>query len=339
MDARKKRILKAIVDNYIGTAEPVGSKVLSGKQGLDVSPATLRNEMASLEEMGYLLSPHTSSGRIPTPSGYRLYVDELMRRRRLTSLEQEAISKAARLRVAELDRLLAKAGRIVSELTHYAAIATVRREKSISIDRLELFLSDTFSLVMVAVLEGGFVKNHICRLPFPGQREQVRALSEILSGLGNPLDANEADLCAKAGVSWVYWPYVRGFLQSLSNQEREVVLTGESQLLTHPEFQDIPRAKRTLEYLSSQQENIMIQMPEAMEKDGIRISIGPENVAAELENTSVVMADYRLSDGMRGMIGVIGPTRMDYGHLVSRLAYFAKTLQSSLLDENDQKGR
>ena len=334
MDTRKKRILKAIVDNYIHTAEPIGSKAISGKAGLDLSPATLRSEMSALEESGYLYSPHTSAGRVPTSAGYRFYVNELMARQHLSLIEQETINRATKFRMAELDKLISKAGDIVSKLTNYAALTTVSREKKLSIDRLEMFLSDPFSLVIVAVLEGGFVENKLYRLPFAAKQEDVRLLSETLLTYENLLDINEQELYSKANNAHVYWPYVQSFLYSLSSRQEDVVLTGEAQLLTHPEFQDIPQARQTLEYLTTQQQALMSQLPDSFHENGVHISIGKENIAKELENTSVVMASYRLSDGLRGMIGVIGPTRMDYGKLASRLEYFAKALQDSLLNEN-----
>jgi len=333
MDARKKKILKAIVERYVQGAEPVGSKALTGKEGLDVSPATLRNEMAALEDMGYLSSPHTSAGRIPTAAGYRLYVDELMQARRLSSAEQAAINQMFRAQAAELDNLIRETGRVLANLTHYAAVTTAGRDRNVPLTRLELFLSDPCSLVMVAVLKGGVIENKLCRLPHPGDDEDVAALRAALSGVPDPLSLPEEEIHARAGAGFLYWPYVREFLQSF--RAEKIFVAGETHLLSHPEYHDLPRARRTLEYITGQREALMRGIPKAPPPSGVRITIGPENAAAELADASVVMATYHLGGGLRGMIGIVGPTRMDYGHLTSRLAYLASRLGEEQINDRE----
>lgn len=330
MDARKRRILKAIVENYISGAEPVGSKTLAGQPGLDVSPATLRNEMAALEAMGFLEHPHTSAGRVPTPMGYRMYVDELMQAHRLSRVDQEAIGRIMRIRISELDRMILQAGKILADITHYAAVAATQRERSVEITRLELFLADSHTLVMVAVLEGGFVSNKLARLPFAAQEENIRKLGVILSRNKEPLKTPETEL-REAGEGYAVWPYVKEFLSDLAHSGDEVFISGETHLLAHPEFHDVLRAKRTLEYITGQREMLVRRAPGI---DGVRITIGPENAAEELADTSVVMASYQLGDGLRGMIGIVGPTRMDYSKLVSRLEFFVSRLEKLTRDED-----
>lgn len=250
MDDRKRAILKAVIDSYIQSAEPVGSKALSGQPGLDVSSATLRNEMAALESMGYLEQPHTSAGRIPTPNGYRIYVDELMQKHDLTPDEQDSLNQVTKFRIAELDSLLNRAGRLIADLTRCATVAAAGRPSS-------------------------------------------------------------------AG------PSVR---------EEQVYVSGEANLLDYPEFHDLLRARRTLEYITEQRAMLIRQSP-VWEHDGIRVVIGPENAAQELSDASVLMATYPMSGGMRGMIGVVGPTRMDYSRMVSRLGYFAEKLKDITQDD------
>jgi transcriptional regulator of heat shock response len=244
LDDRKRAVLKAVIDSYIRSAEPVGSKALTGQPGMQVSSATLRNEMAALEAMGFLEQPHTSAGRVPTPSGYRMYVNELMQKHDLTASEQDTLDQVKRLRMAELDSLLSRAGRIIAELTRTVTVAA-------------------------------------------------------------------------AG------PAVR---------EEQVYVSGEANLFDYPEFQDLMRARRTLEYITEQRADLIRQTP-VLEKDGIRVMIGPENAAEELNDASVLMATYPMSGGMRGMIGVVGPTRMDYSRMVSRLGYFAEKLKEMTTEE------
>jgi transcriptional regulator of heat shock response len=247
VDERKKAILKAVVDNYIQSAEPVGSKVLAGQPGLQVSPATLRNEMAALESMGFLEQPHTSAGRVPTPCGYRIYVDELMQKHDLTANEQDKLDQIKQLRMAELDSLLNRAGRIIADLTRTVTVAA-------------------------------------------------------------------------AG------PAVR---------EEQVYVSGEAHLFNYPEYQDLMRARRTLEYITEQRADLIRQTP-VWEQNGIRVVIGPENAAEELNDASVLMAIYPMGgSGLKGMIGVVGPTRMDYSRMVSHLGYFAEKLKEMMHEETE----
>jgi len=246
VDERKKMILKAVVDTYIQSAEPVGSKTLAGRPGLDLSSATLRNEMAALESMGLLEQPHTSAGRVPTPNGYRIYVDELMQKHDLTAGEQDTLDQVKKLRMAELDSLLSRAGRIIAELTRTVTVAA-------------------------------------------------------------------------AGPSF---------------REEQVYVSGEANLFDYPEFQDLLRARRTLEYITEQRADLIRQTP-VWERDGVRVVIGPENAAAELSDASVLMAVYPMGGGMKGTIGVVGPTRMDYSRMVSRLGYFAEKLKEMMYEETE----
>ena len=333
MDDRKRRILRAVIDNYIHSAEPVGSKTLAAEPGLAFSPATLRNEMAALEEQGYLEQPHTSAGRVPTPLGYRLYVDELMESRLLPRDEQETINRMLHRKIAELDRLLSQAGRLMSDLTHYAAVTSSVRPVTPDILKLELFPADPLTLVMVAVLDGGLVKTKLARLDSPAREEHIHALAAALSGQRNPLLMPEQELRARAGGGFEYWEYVREFLQALSGIEQDVYVSGQAQLLSHPEFHDLLRARRTIEYITERRSALMSQT--AHGPPGVRITIGPENIAAELADASVVMASYQMGDSLRGVIGVIGPTRMDYGRLIPRLRYFAAKLEQLAQNDND----
>lgn len=267
MDERKKAILKAIIDNYIQSAEPVGSKALAGQPGLDLSSATLRNEMAALEAMGFLEQPHTSAGRVPTPSGYRVYVDELMPRHDLTAGEQDKMNQIKKLRMAELDSLLNRAGKIIAELTRTVTVAAA----------------------------GGLGPQRV-------------------SGSGH---SNDQTQCTLSDV-----------------REEQIYISGEANLLDYPEFQDLLRARRTLEYITEQRAALIRHTP-VWEREGIRVVIGPENVAAELSDASVLMATYPMGGGMRGMIGVVGPTRMDYSRMVSRLGYFAEKLKEMTYEETE----
>lgn len=341
MEPRKKQILKAIIDDYIQNAEPVGSKALVERHNMSFSSATLRHEMAILEEQGYLEQPHTSAGRIPTSQGYRLYVDDLMQRHRITLEEMETINNAMRLRLQEYDRLLEEAGRLIARLTRYAAITAPQQQDGVKFRKIELFLAEPSALVIVAVLEGAQIRNKLLRLPKAAEAADIRRLSDALNacfaGKSSLSDA-EAERCAQlAGPGAEYLPQALEFMQEIirSSSNRESYLSGETQLLDHPEFQDVLKARRTLEYLAEQRQSLMnthVSPP----PDNVRITIGPENLAAELQNTSVIIASFQMREGQQGLIGLIGPTRMDYSKLASRLTYMAARLSALLQNDEEE---
>lgn len=345
MDNRKRIILRAVVEEYIEKAEPVGSKTLAEKGGLNVSSATLRNEMAALEDMGYLEHPHTSAGRVPTSAGYRLYVDELMRRRQLSVREMESINQEMRRRLREVDSMLAEAGRLIAQLTNYAAFAVTPARGRTRVQRMEAFLTDPSALVLVLAAEGGVVKTKWARLPRPAQYADIAQLTGALNTVyagRSEFTEEMARRCAAlcGGGAAEVLPYALELLEELGSDRQEVYLSGETRLLEQPEFQDVLRARETLSFLSERRKTLIPEETEREKRvtrsgqDGVRILIGPENVADELRDASVMMASYRLSDGLRGVIGVVGPTRMDYSRLESRLGYFASKL-SELLDQLD----
>lgn len=327
---RKKEILKAIVEDYITTAEPVGSKALVDRRELGMSSATVRNEMADLESMGLLEQPHTSSGRVPSPQGYRMYVNELMERKTLTEQEMEPINRLLGQRIAELDTLLSKAGKLLSQLTNYTSLAITPATVRVRFSRFELFMSDPHSMVCVVVTDTGVVKSKLLRLSRDGDEACVRALSAalntVMAGHSDMTDQRLDEIACLAGEGARYLPAVVNFLREccVSLSEREVFVTGTSHLLTHPEFRDADRAHDLIEFLSERQE--ISRLPTPGPDETVSVLIGPENAVNQLRNSSVVMASIPLGGGISGMIGVVGPTRMEYGKLVSHLNYFARQL-------------
>ena len=330
---RKRRILRAIVEQYIATAEPVGSKVIAELAGLDVSSATIRNEMADLTEQGYLEQPHTSAGRIPSVQGYRLYVNELMEEHKLSIQETQRINEALHLKMAELDRVISEAGRVVSQLTNLPAFALPPRAVQAYIQRYDLLLVDPRSFITVVMTDASVVRNKLIRLPTDITEPQLQLLGTLLntSFVGKPLDQLTPELSRvaehAAGSSYGLISLVVSFAMEVLEEMagRSVYTAGVSHLLEHPEYQDLNKAQKLLSYLSDEPE--LSQLPIPMEGDETtRILVGPEDVADELKDTSVVLASYDIGDGMRGVIGVVGPTRMDYAKVAARLTYFAEGL-------------
>jgi heat-inducible transcriptional repressor len=292
--------------------------------------------MADLEAMGYLEQPHTSAGRVPSSRGYRLFVNELMEKHKLSGAEMEAINASMRMKMQELDRLIAEAGQFLSALTQYTAYTLTPLAPAVCFVRFDLFPAGPDVFVIVAVTDTQAVKNKIVHPSVPPDETALGRLTWALNRhlVGPALrDINEALLLLvrrDAGPAGIYVDCVAAFLDELREEfdRREVYLTGQSHILGHPEYRDIIKARKLLEYLSDRREMARLTMPESGAP--VQFLIGPENVAEQLRDTSVVMASYRMGDNLRGLIGVVGPTRMDYGKVAARLSYIASGLANML---------
>ncbi len=334
LSERKKKILRAVVESYVQTAEPVGSKAILELADLNVSSATIRNELADLTEQGYLEQPHTSAGRIPSPKGYRLYVNELMEDQRLSLEETRQINEALHLKMQELDKVIDQAGRMVSQLTNYPAFAVAGNPRRVTICRFDLILVDANSFIVVVMTDGNVVKNKLIHLPAELSEPQLQLLTALLntSFTGKTLDELTPELMRvaehAAGSSYGLISLVVSFaMDVLDEMENGAVYTaGASHILDHPEYQDVGKAQKLMTYLSEEQSLIQSLALPTMGDDNTKILIGPENVAEELKDTSVVLASYDIGDGMKGVIGVVGPTRMDYGKVAAKLSYVADGL-------------
>ena len=304
---RKKRILRAIVEIYIATAEPVGSKAVAQQAGLDISSATIRNEMADLTEMGYLEQPHTSAGRIPSPMGYRLYVNELMGEHRLTMQETQRINDALNLRMEELDRVIDRAGKVLSQISDYPVFTAAAPKKRVTVKRYDLLMVEENAFIAVVMTDNSVVKNKIIRMPDEVSDPQLQLLST-------------------PGAFQLISLVVQFAMEVLNDQTNQNVHTlGITHLLEHPEYRSLDKAKPLMNYLAEENEASKLPVP-MQDGQNMNILIGPENVNEALKDTSVVMASYDIGDNMRGVIGVVGPTRMDYAKVTARLSYFADSL-------------
>lgn len=332
---RKKRILTAIVEGYIATAEPVGSKALA--ETIGCSSATIRNEMAELGAMGYLEQTHTSSGRVPTAKGYRLYVNELMERQKLSAEETEAIARRLGDKERQLDKLLDEAGALTSALTQYPAYAVTVRE-AVTAKRFDFLYIDPNTFIIVLLLSDNRVKNKLIHLPFSVQQELVQKLAAVFNahftGLADAEISDELIHAAERAVSDSYGlvAVAASFLiESLSaGRAGQIRIEGASHLLSQPEFRDPDKAHELMRFISDG-DRLLRDLPEMPGTwDGLRVTIGPENLAEELKDSSVVMASYDAGGGMRGYIGVVGPTRMDYSSVAARLSCIADGLSRML---------
>ena len=341
---RKKKILRAIVDLYIRTAEPVASKTIAQMPDMDFSSATIRNEMADLTTLGYLEQPHTSAGRIPSPAGYRLYVDELMQDYRLSTDEAKSINQAMELKMQEVDKVVSQVGKLVSQMTNLPAYAMAARPAGLTARRFDLILADSGSFILVVMLSDSSVKNKLIRLPVELTEQDLKLLGAVLNASVTELTPELLSRVTRsAGNAASLVPVIMDFVTTLLHQERsEVYMTGQARLLGQPEYHDIDKAQKMLTTLD---EDVVSNLPAALSSDSrTQILVGPENVSKELKDTSVVMTKFDIGDGMQGLIGVVGPTRMDYAQITARLSYFAENLsrmfqknQTPALEEPDNK--
>ncbi len=328
---RQKQILRAIVDIYVSTAEPVGSKAIAALPDVSFSSATIRNEMAELTQMGLLEQPHTSAGRIPSPAGYRFYIDELMQDYRLSIDETKSLNEALELKSQEFDEMMSQVGKLVSKMTNLPAYAMASRQGQAVVKHFELVQAGPGSIILVLMLSGDEVKNKLIRLPVKVSEADLKLLSAILNTSLTDLsgDAITVELLEKvtrsAGAAAPLVPLVMDFTQEcLRQQHGDLHMAGQMRLLDQPEYRDAAKAQEVFETLD---EEMLSNLPAVLPKDGpVQFLVGPENIAKELKDTSVVMMRFDIGDGMQGTVGVVGPTRMDYAKITAKLGYFAENL-------------
>ena len=329
---RKKKVLRCIVDLYIRTAEPVGSKAIAELPDMTYSSATIRNEMAELTTMGYLEQPHTSAGRVPSAAGYRLYVDELMMDYRLSLDETKSINTAIEEKMQRVDKIVEKVAKLVSQATDLPAISMASRQRAATAKHFELIAAGPGSVILVVMLTNEEVLNKLIKLPLNVTESDLKVLSAVLNATMTGLAPEDftADLLDRvmnsAGAAASLVPVIMEFTtEAVSRQaSTNMAVAGQMRLLGQPEYRDVDKAQRVL---TSLDEDALANLPAVMQNtNGTRVLVGPENVAQELKDTSVVMTKFDIGDGMQGMIGVVGPTRMDYAKVTARLSYFAESL-------------
>ena len=342
MTERKKKVLRSIVDLYIRSAEPVGSKAISELPDMNYSSATIRNEMADLTSMGYLEQPHTSAGRIPSAAGYRLYVDELMADYRLSMDETQSINVAIEEKMQRVDKLMEKVAKLVSQATDLPAISVASRQSGVTVKRFDLIMAGAGSVILVVMLSTDEVVNKLIKLPLNVDENDLRLLSAVLNATMTGISAEEVTpslmerVMNSAGMAASFVPVIVEFvMDTLRRQEStNMTVAGHVRLLEQPEYRSIDKAQRVL---SSIDEGALSNLPAVMQNaSGTKVLVGPENITEELKDTSVVMTKFDIGDGLQGMIGVVGPTRMDYAKVTARLSYFAESL-SKMFNKPEQE--
>ncbi|MCR5525816.1 MAG: heat-inducible transcriptional repressor HrcA [Lachnospiraceae bacterium] len=339
MNERKTKILEAIIKNYLETGEPVGSRTISKLEGLKVSPATIRNEMSDLEEMGYILQPHTSSGRIPSDKGYRFYVDRMMseKEKEVSDMKDMVVQKAD-----QLSELLQQVSKLLAESTNYAAMVSSPQIHHNKLKFIQLSKVDANSVLAVIVVEGNIIKNKMIPVEEEIDQDTILKLNLLLNTHLNGLSLEEINLGLitlikeRAGIhSEMIGSVIDAVAEAIrADEDLEIYTSGANNIFRYPELSDNQKASEIISTLEekNQFEELMSRSLSEIddkldsEQHGIQVYIGNESPIKSMKDCSVVTATYELEDGMKGMMSIIGPKRMDY----EKVAKTLKKLQEEL---------
>jgi len=338
LDDRKRRILKAIIDDYINTAEPVGSRSVARKHEIGLSSATIRNEMADLEEMGLLEQPHTSAGRVPSDKGYRVYVDQLMTTRQLSSDEIDCIEDSLKVRLNELEQLVKQASAVVSEITKYTSLAITPQMSKSTLKTIKLILVEDDKVLVILVTSAGIVKNSMVKI---GASVSIDSLIVIANFLSDKLSGvtlekiNLENLRYEAEKiltkeKYIIIPILYGVGDCINQvSSAEVFLDGTTNIFNFPEFHDMMRARQFLNILNTK-DILCTMMFTGIQGEDMKVRIGMENEIDELKNFTLITATYSLNCEIIGSIGVIGPTRMHYPKVIASLNHIRRVINREL---------
>jgi heat-inducible transcriptional repressor len=348
LDDRKRKILQAIINDYISTAEPIGSRTIAKKHELGLSSATIRNEMADLEEMGYLAQPHTSAGRVPSDKGYRFYVDQLMRAGELSREEIESIKYALEMHISELSQLLKQASVVMSRLTKYTSLALTPEKEGNTLKAVQVVPVERGKALVIVITNAGIIKNSLVKIPETVLPEFLISVSNIfnekLSGLTieqiNMPVIREIEVLLGSSQE-ILLPILSGVTDCINQIDSpEVYLDGMTNILNYPEFNDLVKARDFLNMMDTK--DILSKVLSGIGKgnDNINIKIGRENNIEEMKECSLVTTTYNLGDIVIGTIGIIGPTRMEYSKVLTVMEYIRNTINEQiekLLGESPDK--
>ena len=338
---RKAIILKAIIKNYMETGEPVGSRTISKLPELNLSSATIRNEMSDLEEMGYILQPHTSAGRIPSDKGYRFYVDEMLREK---EIETEEFKDLMFKKVDRLETVLKQLAKVIARDTNYAAMISGPTIHSNKVKFLQLSKIDKVKLLLVTVAEGNIINNKIIDIESEISEAELLNLNLLINTSLNGLTVEEINLSIMNKLrtdAGVYGDIVDKVLREVAavfesaTDNLEIYTSGTTNIFKYPEISDREKASQLVNAFEEKDKlkEILAEVNED-DKDGIRVYIGNEVPVSDMRDLSVVTANYEIGEGLRGTIGIVGPKRMDYEKVLKTI----KPVRASLDEQfkNDE---
>ena len=326
LSERKIKIMQAIIRNYLETGEPVGSRTISKYTDLNLSSATIRNEMSDLEEMGYILQPHTSAGRIPSDKGYRLYVDTMMQEK---DKELEELKEMMLEKEGKMDHLLKQVAKLLAVNTNYASMISVPAVHQNKLKFIQLSRVDINQLLAVIVMEGNVIKNNILPVDEELNDETILKLNILLntnlSGLAVE-DINLATITRMKQQAGIHSEIVSDVIDAIAEgikqeEDLEIYTSGANNIFKYPELADQQKASELINTFEEKEKHSELVQESLSDENntGIQVYIGNENQIQSMQDCSVVTATYELGEGMRGTIGIIGPKRMDYDKVVGTL--------------------
>lgn len=333
LDDRKLKILQAVIRNYLETGEPVGSRTISKYTDLNLSSATIRNEMADLEELGYILQPHTSAGRIPSDKGYRLYVDNMMREK---EKEVEEMKNMLLEKEDKMEHLLKQAARVLANNTNYATLVSAPTVHHNKVKFIQLSRVDERQLLAVIVVEGNVIRNNILETEEALDDETILKLNMLLNTNLNGLSIDEINLgmiAAMKQTAGIHSEIVSDVIDAVAeairaDEDLQIYTSGANNIFRYPELSDGQRASEIISTFEEKKQLTELVQGTLTDENstGIQVYIGEETPMANMKDCSVVTATYELGSGMKGTIGVIGPKRMDYEKVVDALKTMKKQM-------------
>jgi heat-inducible transcriptional repressor len=329
---RKQQILAAIIAEYINTVEPVGSRTIARKYKLGISPATIRNEMADLEDMGFIEQPHTSAGRIPSESGYRYYVDCLMQKQKLSEEEERLIRQEFHNKTNDIGQVIKNTGQLLAQMTSYASVVQLPRIGTGLFRHIQLIDMGIGRALLVVVMDNGLLQNQMIDVPTSITGSDLATISEVLNAKlkGHTMETIKFTLIKEVYMELVHYKHVLDLVLDILKYsltlslEEKVYLIGLFNILNQPEFHDIEKVKTILGLLG--QENLLASIFADISQPGVNVRIGTEINCQAIKDCSIVLSTYEMEDQPIGAIGVLGPVRMDYAKVVSIVDYMTKNL-------------
>ncbi len=339
IEERRKKILCVIVDSYIESAVPIGSRAISQRFRWTVSPATIRNVMSDLEEMNLITHPHTSAGRVPTDKGYRFYVDCLLEPKHLTKEEEAIIAKSLNKKCEDFESLMRTSSRTLSMITNVAGVVLTPRLKRSVFKRIEFIPIDSSRTLAVLITTSGIVKNSMLELQEKTTKAELFRISEFLNQELNGMFLGDIENYLTRRLLErrdSFYAFLKKAIEMLSSPnllriEDRMYFEGATSLMSYPEFKDISKARLFLK-LFEEKKDILDLFNEDMETEGIKIHIGKENACKSIQEYTVVTCNYKIRQRTIGILGAIGPTRMEYGKVISCVNYLSEILGKVLED-------
>lgn len=344
LDERKKRILEAVIEEYNATAEPVGSNKIANDYKLGFSPATIRNEMANLEELGYLEQPHVSAGRIPSSQGYRFYVDSIMQEKKLTPSEKQVIDQILKEDVTKFETLIKEASNIIARLTNYASIAIGPAMDSCQVEEIKLVKIGQDRLMIVILADNGIIKESIIKYTGQIPEENIEIFNNYLNyklkGMNfNDIYENINEYVENElhNISNNIVPLVVELNNLLVNNNADIYMDGAKNLLNLPELKKEETLKNFLNIIETQ--DALKEMLKNSYDGNINVYIGQENAFDDLKDFTIITYKQKINDKELGTIGLIGPKRMDYKKVIPVIKYVGDVIQEKIKQGGNFDGR